>query len=94
MLHHIAFNTPALPLLAMIAAGIIGNKLFDRGVRLSTGSFVVVGVLFVGSIVGDAVTLNATKWLLLASLSTTFATMAFALTAGRDELGLSDHRSS
>jgi hypothetical protein len=95
MLQHILLNTAAVPILVMAIAGIIGNRLFDRGVRLSAGTFVIIGLTFVASLVGDAVTYNGSaKWLLIASLSVTFACIALALTAGRDVIGVSDEHAN
>lgn len=84
MLHYLATSTPAIPLIAMIIAGVLGNKLYDRGIVPSMGAFGIVGLLLVGSIAVNGIALTSSKWLLIASLSVTFASMAFALTAGRD----------
>jgi predicted MFS family arabinose efflux permease len=79
----------------MVIAGIIGNRLFDRGVRPNMRAAVIVGLIFVASLVGDSVTLNGSaKWLLIASLSVTFACIALALTAGRDQPGRSDEHAN
>jgi hypothetical protein len=86
MVQHLLLHTPAIPVLAMVVAGLIGNRLYDRHVQLSNFAFTMIGVTLIASIVGDALTLeSASRWLLIASLSVTFASIGLVLTAGRDQ---------
>jgi uncharacterized membrane protein len=95
MLQHILLDTAAVPILAMAAAGIIGNRLFDRGVRFTVATFVATLFICALSLVGVVATFNGfPKWMLIASLSVTFACIALIFTIGRDETGTSDEHAN